>query len=456
MLNPEEKRKKMQPLAHVREERRKTQPEAANYFGLGPSGRNTIGAWENGRENAPQEYRGKFIGYLCEFLDLRKDPERFNRLWAILHEQWGWESPTQYELSLYCHELEASSSLLRSEERPDDIEHPESPRSTSQGDDPISGPKASPVASTYAGTAETNEKSQDRTGSDTPSATISSETVSSNGHGTASDNQPRAVSGQEAVGEGTPHNRRLSKWISRGRRWPMAIVVVGAIFIVAGLGWLLSVQTPTIDPPLITSQTPTIDPPLITSFQPFGPTDPPVSVEQTDGGLTIAPPISYEHLWGAYRRGSQCDSIIELEARMEIPPSSGGFGYAIAPRSQIIDGQPNGLSIQLEWSKDPEGYFVREVQLPREASISTPPTRLRGTDLGQWHRVKVVATGTRNEVWIDDDDEPFVVFHGSDECGGVALRVWGATAHFRNVTYRRAQLVPEGTRMRPLASRLSK
>lgn len=92
---------KLKKLADLRRARGKSQKDAALYFGLADSARNEISKWENGEKVPPAKYRERFIDYLCDFLNLGADRERFDALWTILSEEWEWDRPTEQELRKY-------------------------------------------------------------------------------------------------------------------------------------------------------------------------------------------------------------------------------------------------------------------------------------------------------------------------------------------------------------------
>ena len=49
----------------------------------------------------PPKYRERFIDYLCDFLNLGEDRERFDAVWTTLSEEWDWDQPTAQELRQY-------------------------------------------------------------------------------------------------------------------------------------------------------------------------------------------------------------------------------------------------------------------------------------------------------------------------------------------------------------------
>lgn len=85
-------------LPQLREAHQITQSDMALYFGLtGRNARITMSRWENGQETPAIRHRARFINYLVDKLELRNDEERFNQVWQILSEEWGWLPLTENE-----------------------------------------------------------------------------------------------------------------------------------------------------------------------------------------------------------------------------------------------------------------------------------------------------------------------------------------------------------------------
>jgi tetratricopeptide (TPR) repeat protein/transcriptional regulator with XRE-family HTH domain len=70
-----------------------SQREMARLCGLhGQRSHQTAGAWERGDYAPDPRRRLDFIHYLWDGLGLRRNPQQFEDVWAILAERWGWES----------------------------------------------------------------------------------------------------------------------------------------------------------------------------------------------------------------------------------------------------------------------------------------------------------------------------------------------------------------------------
>jgi predicted ATPase/transcriptional regulator with XRE-family HTH domain len=79
-------------LSELRREAGLSQREMARLCGLhGRRSHQTAGAWERGDYAPDPRRRLDFIHYLWDGLGLRRDPQQFEEVWAILAEQWGWE-----------------------------------------------------------------------------------------------------------------------------------------------------------------------------------------------------------------------------------------------------------------------------------------------------------------------------------------------------------------------------
>jgi len=79
-------------LTDLRERVGLTLTEMAARCGVaGNQGRKTVGDWEAGRATPRASRRAKFVDYLWYDLQLREDPVRFDEVWTILVEEWGWE-----------------------------------------------------------------------------------------------------------------------------------------------------------------------------------------------------------------------------------------------------------------------------------------------------------------------------------------------------------------------------
>jgi transcriptional regulator with XRE-family HTH domain len=79
-------------LIELREAAGLTQADAAERCGLrGRQSRKTLAAWELGQSTPRQRYRIPVALYLLRDLNLRADPDRFDAVYAILVDEWGWE-----------------------------------------------------------------------------------------------------------------------------------------------------------------------------------------------------------------------------------------------------------------------------------------------------------------------------------------------------------------------------
>jgi predicted ATPase/class 3 adenylate cyclase len=79
-------------LTELREQAGLSLSEMARRFGLdGTQSRKTVSAWERGEMTPRKRWRTAFIRYLWDDLRLRKQPDQFERVWAILVDEWGWE-----------------------------------------------------------------------------------------------------------------------------------------------------------------------------------------------------------------------------------------------------------------------------------------------------------------------------------------------------------------------------
>ncbi|WP_433790029.1 protein kinase domain-containing protein [Actinoplanes sp. CA-252034] len=152
--------------------------------------------------------------------------------------------------------------------------------------------------------------------------------------------------------------------------------------------------------------------------------------------LSISPPAGadrFKHLWGFWSPTRHCASTVEFD--VEVKPVGDNYGIAVAPRSTLPDDQPQGYSVQYEWQtadvSSRPGPVVRPVELPGGAwSVDVAPTP--APDLRTRRHVAVTSVGSTMTVSVDGRelaayDLPEV------ECGGVAVRAWGADATFTGV-----------------------
>jgi tetratricopeptide (TPR) repeat protein/transcriptional regulator with XRE-family HTH domain len=92
-------------LADLRREAGLSQQEMARLCGLhGRRSYQTAGAWERGDYAPDPQRRTNFIHYLWDSLGLRRVPQRFEEVWAILVEAWGWAPVSDDEWRTFTHQ----------------------------------------------------------------------------------------------------------------------------------------------------------------------------------------------------------------------------------------------------------------------------------------------------------------------------------------------------------------
>ena len=75
-----------------------TQAKAARLCGLeGRQSYKTFGDWELGNVIPEAKRRTAFLHYLWDGLRLRQNPDKFQEVWQILEQEWGWEPLTDDE-----------------------------------------------------------------------------------------------------------------------------------------------------------------------------------------------------------------------------------------------------------------------------------------------------------------------------------------------------------------------
>ncbi len=101
-------------LAELREAAGQAQDQAGEYFSLeGKKRRDSIGRWEAGNDRPHIKRRSKFISYLWHKLDLRHNPQRFQKIWDdVLVGEWGWPPLSDEELPLGFPKAEIITSDL--------------------------------------------------------------------------------------------------------------------------------------------------------------------------------------------------------------------------------------------------------------------------------------------------------------------------------------------------------
>ncbi|MEU9396332.1 protein kinase [Streptomyces sp. NPDC048324] len=168
------------------------------------------------------------------------------------------------------------------------------------------------------------------------------------------------------------------------------------------------------------------------SFRPFGNEYIAFPAHLTADRITLSPPGGqhrYDHLWGAYAPADVCATTLTFDARMTRTDPQAGYGYAIAPRSRMDNNRtPHGYSVQYEW-QSPDittkpGAYLRPAELPGGAweGTTNPST---APDITRAHHVSVSATGTTLKMTVDHTTAAYQL--PAVECGGITIRVWGAT-----------------------------
>ncbi|WP_203779057.1 hypothetical protein [Actinoplanes philippinensis] len=154
------------------------------------------------------------------------------------------------------------------------------------------------------------------------------------------------------------------------------------------------------------------------------------------GTLSISPPSGvdrFKHLWGFWSPTRHCAATVEFD--VAVKPAGDNYGIAVAPRSTLPGDQPQGYSVQYEWQtadvSSRPGPVVRPVELPGGAwSVDVAP--VPAPDLRTRRHVVVSAVGAAMTVSIDGRE--LAAFDLPEvECGGVAVRAWGADATFTGV-----------------------
>lgn len=216
----------------------------------------------------------------------------------------------------------------------------------------------------------------------------------------------------------------------RQRRLRRRLVVAAALpVIVIGVVALLSRITP-----LEFDAGPSI---LLKDFQPFGTTFANFAWSVQEDSVTVSPPGgegAYSHLWGVAAAANNCAASVEFDIEFTEADLRSGFGLAVAPRSTIDRDEPVGSSIQYEWQpadlNASPGSYVRPAILPGQAWFASD-SPISVPDITQVQHVRVYASGDTMSIFIGSEYAEYEI--PGPECGGVALRVWGATAHLTSV-----------------------
>ncbi|MBI1299198.1 tetratricopeptide repeat protein [bacterium] len=105
-------------LAELRREAGLSQSDMARLCGLrGRQSHQTAGAWERGEYAPDARRRSNFIHYLWDGLGLRRDPKRFEDVWIVLCEVWGWDAINDDEWRTFTHTPRPSWQVDKAEAR---------------------------------------------------------------------------------------------------------------------------------------------------------------------------------------------------------------------------------------------------------------------------------------------------------------------------------------------------
>jgi hypothetical protein len=156
------------------------------------------------------------------------------------------------------------------------------------------------------------------------------------------------------------------------------------------------------------------------------------------GAVIMDPPADYDYLWGGFFSGAYCATTVTFDMALTGYQKLPNFGLAVAPRASLIDDQPQGASVQYEYETteitSKPGSYVRPATLPGGAwSIAVRPEP--APDVRLHHHVRVDAEG--RSMIIDIDGRRVAQYElPTVECGGVAIRVWGASFTLSKVSIR--------------------
>jgi len=129
------------------------------------------------------------------------------------------------------------------------------------------------------------------------------------------------------------------------------------------------------------------------------------------------------YYWGGVRHDAVpgCDYMFSRWGRMVDGDGERGYGFAV--RADLTHEEPIGRSFQY----DPGVGGYRDTEYPDSLGPSIPAD----TDL-EWHRISVAVLSERYVEMVDD--HVVASGHTTLACGGLYLRVWRATAEFRDLT----------------------
>jgi hypothetical protein len=200
----------------------------------------------------------------------------------------------------------------------------------------------------------------------------------------------------------------------------------------------VSSPAPTRSVPTTGSARPTLLPPSaepVSNWTPFGPDIEGFAIQKSGNNLVINTPASYyARMLGAFSvQGNICDFDLKFEASATGDTASSGYGYAIVPRANLINGVPSGWSLQVEWDGTKGGYYYRHVILPQQASQPTDDFYLGSSSLGKiaW---EIKGDGSQIDVFLNGKLIPWDPQYPTATCGnGLAFRVWGGAATFSDI-----------------------
>ena len=105
-------------LAELRREAGLSQSDMARLCGLrGRQSHQTAGAWERGEYAPDARRRTNFIHYLWDGLGLRRHPQRFEDVWAVLCAAWEWDSIDDDEWRTFTNTPRPSWQMEKAEAR---------------------------------------------------------------------------------------------------------------------------------------------------------------------------------------------------------------------------------------------------------------------------------------------------------------------------------------------------
>jgi hypothetical protein len=181
------------------------------------------------------------------------------------------------------------------------------------------------------------------------------------------------------------------------------------------------------------------------TFEPFGLSLGNFTWSARNGQITINPPLGpdrYNALWGVSDGQRWCSIMIQMDSALNDPQATGNFGFAVAPLSAVQSDQSVGASVQYEHEAPPDfpvaGSFVRPAFLPGGAwRVDVPP--LPAPDIYQTHHIKVADNGDSLNISIDG--QKIATYSHQQECGGVSIRVWGASFTFSDIVISQGELM---------------